>query len=65
MSFGETLYDQLMILRNGDVKLNMTRQETSRTFHHQSLEDIYKEVNRDYHMQVERLLNDLDTTRSS
>lgn len=65
LSFGETLYDHLMILRNGDVKLDMSRQETSRTFPHQALEDIYKEVNRDYYIQVERLLNDLDTTRSS
>ncbi|MFJ5964537.1 ATP-binding cassette domain-containing protein [Bacillus sp. NPDC093026] len=65
LSFGETLFDQLMILRNGELMLDMTRQETSETFPHQSLEDIYKEVNRDYYMQVERLLNDLDTTRSS
>lgn len=65
LSFGETLYDHLMILRNGDVKLNRTRQETSQLFPQKSLEDIYKEVNRDYYMQVERLLHDLDTTRSS
>lgn len=65
LSFGETLYDHLMILRNGDVKMNGTRQETSRLFPQKSLEDIYKEVNRDYYMQVERLLHDLDTTRSS
>lgn len=43
----------------------MSRQETNKTFPHQALEDIYKEVNQDYYMQVERLLNDLDTTRSS
>ncbi|MGA3852864.1 ABC transporter ATP-binding protein [Bacillus sp. FSL K6-4563] len=65
LSFGDTLYDHLMILRNGDVKLNMSRQETNETFPHQALEEIYKDVNRDYYMQVERLLNDLDTTRSS
>ncbi|MCA0923416.1 ATP-binding cassette domain-containing protein [Bacillus altitudinis] len=65
LSFGETLYDHLMILRNGDIKLDMSRQETNKTFPHQALEDIYKEVNQDYYMQVERLLNDLDTTRSS
>ncbi|MEK5298558.1 ABC transporter ATP-binding protein [Bacillus sp. FSL R5-0659] len=65
LSFGDTLYDHLMILRNGDVKLDMSRQETNQTFPHQALEEIYKEVNRDYYMQVERLLNDLDTTRSS
>ncbi|WP_242450848.1 ABC transporter ATP-binding protein [Priestia endophytica] len=59
LSFGEELYDNLIILRNGKLKLNSTRDEIRKRYGDYSLEKIYQEVNEEYYMQVKEILNEL------
>lgn len=59
LSFGEELYDYIVVLRDGKVKLNATKEQVKERFRNHSLEEIYTKVNEDYYRHVEGILNEL------
>ncbi|WP_040203436.1 ATP-binding cassette domain-containing protein [Neobacillus jeddahensis] len=64
LHFGQELFDNIVILREGIMKLSTNKQELNKNFGEVSLEEIYKIVNQDYYQYVEGLLNELDTTNN-
>lgn len=60
LSFGEELYDYIIILRDGKIKLNASKQQVKEVFNDHSLEEIYTKVNEDYYTHVEEILNELN-----
>ncbi|MEK3644306.1 ABC transporter ATP-binding protein [Aeribacillus sp. FSL M8-0235] len=65
LSFGEELYDKVILLRNGKVKLNCTRDQVFEQFGRMSLEEIYEEANKDYYLKAEEILNAPDVRDNS
>lgn len=64
LNFGEELYDHIMILREGEIKLNCSRSQVDKIYNSNSLEEIYTKVNEDYYMHVEGILNELYQTNN-
>lgn len=64
LNFGQELFDNIVILREGITKLSTNKQELNKNFGKVSLEEIYKKVNQDYYQYVEELLNELDTSNN-
>lgn len=60
LSFGEELYDQIIVLRDGEIKLNASKEQTKVQFSNQSLEEIYTKVNKDYYTHIEGILHELN-----
>lgn len=56
LSFGDELYDKLIILRNGVVKLRANYESVVNTYGNVGLEKIYTKVNEDYYKQVDAIL---------
>lgn len=61
LNFGQDLFDNVVILRDGKIKLNKKREEIEKTFGDITLEETYTNVNKEYYEYVEGLLNDLDS----
>ncbi|OQR53438.1 ABC transporter ATP-binding protein [Bacillus sp. CDB3] len=62
LSFGQDLFDNLIILRDGHIKLNSNKKEIKKHFSNNNLEYIYKEVNQDYYKNIEGLLNEINNS---
>ena len=62
LSFGQDLFDSLMILRDGVIKLNSKRQKIEAKYGNMNLENIYKEVNQDYYKHIEGLLDEINNS---
>ena len=60
LSFGQDLFDSLMILRDGIIKLHSKRQKIEAKYGNMNLENIYKEVNQDYYKHIEGLLDEIN-----
>ncbi|WP_181347009.1 ATP-binding cassette domain-containing protein [Thalassobacillus sp. CUG 92003] len=59
LNFGEDLYDHLIILRNGDKKLNDSKTNIYHRLGPMNVEQIYQSVNQDYYQHVEEVINEL------
>lgn len=59
LSFGEELFDHIIILRDGEIKYRASKQQVEEEFGNQSLEEIYTKINKDYYMHIEEILNEL------
>jgi ABC-2 type transport system ATP-binding protein len=60
LSFGEELYDNVLILREGELKLDASRQQVKNKFGNVPLEEIYTLVNEDYYVYIEEILNEIN-----
>ncbi|UJL46429.1 ABC transporter ATP-binding protein [Virgibacillus sp. NKC19-16] len=56
LSFGDELYDKLVILRNGVVKLTANFENVIKTYGNVGLEEVYTKINEDYYKQVDAIL---------
>ncbi|GAA0432654.1 ABC transporter ATP-binding protein [Virgibacillus salarius] len=56
LSFGDELYDKLVILRNGVVKLTTDFENVIKTYGNVGLEKVYTKINEDYYKQVDAIL---------
>lgn len=59
LSFGKGLFDHIMIIRDGKIKLSNTVAEVEKRFGNILLEDLYTEVNKNYYQYIEGLLDEL------
>ncbi|WP_208585564.1 ATP-binding cassette domain-containing protein [Gracilibacillus suaedae] len=64
LNFGKDLFDHIVILRDGMMKLNSTKEEVKSKFGNIMLEDLYTKVNKDYYKYIERLLDELNISGS-
>ncbi|MFB1049759.1 ATP-binding cassette domain-containing protein [Paraliobacillus sp. JSM ZJ581] len=60
LNFGKNLFDSIVILRDGKMKLNSTVEEVISKFGSISLEELYTKVNEDYYSYIEGLLDELN-----
>ncbi|MBO1004543.1 ATP-binding cassette domain-containing protein [Pseudogracilibacillus auburnensis] len=60
LSFGEELYDQIMVLRDGKIKLNASKEQVKAQYSNHTLEEIYTKVNKDYYTHIEGILHELN-----
>ncbi|MFD2045501.1 ATP-binding cassette domain-containing protein [Ornithinibacillus salinisoli] len=60
LNFGKNLFDNIVILRDGSIKLNSTKEEVKSKFGNILLEDLYTKVNKDYYKYIEGLLDELN-----
>ncbi|MFD2922271.1 ATP-binding cassette domain-containing protein [Halobacillus naozhouensis] len=61
LNFGQDLFDNAIILRDGEIKLNKRREDIQDIFGNITLEETYTKVNEEYYEYVEGLLNDMDS----
>ncbi|WP_018930526.1 ATP-binding cassette domain-containing protein [Gracilibacillus lacisalsi] len=64
LNFGKDLFDHIVILRDGVMKLNSTKEEVKSKFGNIMLEDLYTKVNKDYYKYIEELLDELNISGS-
>ncbi|WP_163527140.1 ATP-binding cassette domain-containing protein [Halobacillus ihumii] len=63
LNFGQDLFDNAIILRDGEIKLNKRREDIQKTFGDITLEETYTKVNQEYYEYIEGLLDDMDSNR--
>ncbi|AXI10434.1 ABC transporter ATP-binding protein [Oceanobacillus zhaokaii] len=64
LNFGKGIFDNIIILRDGSIKLNNTKEEVKSKFGNILLEDLYTQVNKDYYKYIEGLLDELNISSS-
>lgn len=65
LHFGQELFNNLVILRDGKIIINMEREEVEDRFRGLSLEEVYTSANKEYYHYKEDLINDMDNSSST
>ncbi|WP_164214492.1 hypothetical protein [Virgibacillus sp. YIM 98842] len=64
LNFAAELYNHIVIIRDGSVKLSSTSAEVKTTYGNILLEDLYTKVNTDHSKYIEEIIDDVRISSS-